>query len=193
MRLARAILVIVDISGYTSFITQREVSLLHAEQIITELLEAVIDGAEFPLKLNKLEGDAALLFAETGDDATRAAHDVLRQVRAAFDHFDARREALRAARGHCNCEACANIADLRLKAFAHEGEIAIKQVRQFEELAGEDVILIHRLLKNSLEAREYILLTERFHALLDGALPDCVPHREHAEGLGALELKVAQR
>ena len=35
MRLTHAVLVLADISGYTDFITNREVSLLHAEQIIT--------------------------------------------------------------------------------------------------------------------------------------------------------------
>jgi len=38
----------------------------------------------------------------------------------------------------------------------------IKKIRQFEELAGEPVILIHRLLKNTIQAKEYILLTQAF-------------------------------
>jgi hypothetical protein len=190
MRLTRALLVIADISGYTRFITQREVSLTHAEQIITELLETVIDGAEFPLKLNKLEGDAALLFAETGDDPARAAADVLRQVQAAFALFDTKLAAISAQRRHCSCEACGNIGNLRLKAFLHEGEIAIKRVRQFEELAGENVILIHRLLKNSVSRREYLLLTRRFADLLGAAQPAGEDHREDAEGVGMVELRI---
>jgi hypothetical protein len=40
------------------------VSLLHAEEIITELIEAVIDAAGFPLILNRL--DAAFLYALKG-------------------------------------------------------------------------------------------------------------------------------
>jgi hypothetical protein len=190
MRLTRAILVIADISGYTNFVTNREVSLLHAEQIISDLIEAVIAGAEFPLKLNKLEGDAALLFAECGADPPRAAADVLRQVGAAFAGFDAKLAAIGAQRSHCSCEACANIGNLKLKAFLHEGEIAIKQIRQFEELAGENVILIHRLLKNAVPAREYLLLTRSFADLLGAALPPCVEHREEAEGIGAVELRI---
>jgi len=38
-------------------------SLLHAEAIISDLLEAVIDHAEYPLTLSKLEGDAVFLYA----------------------------------------------------------------------------------------------------------------------------------
>ena len=77
MRLAQALLVIVDISGYTEFITNRQVSLLHAEQIITELMESVIDRADHPLVVNKLEGDAALLFREfQPGDADAAARPI---------------------------------------------------------------------------------------------------------------------
>jgi hypothetical protein len=184
MRLANCILAIADISGYTSFIKNREVSLLHAEQIISELLEAVIDGAQHPLTLNKLEGDAALLYAETGPDPGAAAKDVLRQVGRMFRAFSACSAALGEARRNCSCEACANISGLRLKAFLHQGEIAIKRIRQFEELAGEEVILIHRMLKNQVPGREYVLLSDAFHVLVQDLLPGGTSLREEADGLG---------
>jgi hypothetical protein len=59
---------------------------------------------------------------------------------------------------------------LRLKAVLHEGEVAVKQIRQFEEIAGEAVIMVHRLLKNTVPADEYILMTEGFYQLAS-ALP----------------------
>ncbi|MCB0154865.1 MAG: hypothetical protein KDF65_08705 [Anaerolineae bacterium] len=52
------ILAIVDISGYTHFIKTHRTSHIHAEEIIFDLLEAVIDRAEYPLILNKLEEQA---------------------------------------------------------------------------------------------------------------------------------------
>jgi hypothetical protein len=188
MRLANAFLVIVDISGYTSFITNRTVSLLHAEQIITDLIEAVIDQAQHPLTLNKLEGDAAMLYRECAADDLAAAQDVFAQAKAFFPAFANRLALQREQRAHCNCEACTRIDDLALKAFVHCGEIAIKQVRQFEELAGEDVILIHRLLKNHVPLREYVLMTEaaRARALLDGSLLQA--HLEDCEGVGEVAL-----
>jgi len=188
MRLSRAVLAIVDISGYTGFIKRREVALLHAEQIIDELLNAMIDGAEHPLTLNKLEGDAALLFAETGGHAQATARDVLRQVAQLFHAFSARLDSLREARRHCSCDACANVGTLTLKAFLHEGELVVKQVRQFEELAGENVILIHRLLKNTVRSSEYVLLTEDFRALVGAGFPSARAHREQADGLGEVAL-----
>ena len=61
MEIKEVSLVLADISGYTEFVQAHRTALLHAEQIITDLLEAVIDSAEYPLTLNKLEGDAVLL------------------------------------------------------------------------------------------------------------------------------------
>ncbi|MBT7189197.1 MAG: DUF2652 domain-containing protein [Anaerolineae bacterium] len=170
MELKHAALVIVDISGYTQFLRQRNLTLLHAEEIITQLLEAVIDAAEYPLTLNKLEGDAAFLYALMEDDHEKVAKDILKQVQAFFPAFEQRAAELDQDTAYCNCDACSQISHLKLKAFVHHGEIVIKQIRQFEELAGEEVILIHRLLKNSVEADEYILMSSAF-AKLAGDIP----------------------
>jgi hypothetical protein len=188
MRLIHAYLVILDISGYTHFITQRTVSLLHAEQIITELMETVIDLAEHPLQVNKLEGDAALLYREWVPGDTGVAKSIFSQVNAFFPAFYECLAKQRENRANCTCEACTNIDNLALKAFVHAGEIAVKQVRQFEELAGEDVILIHRLLKNHVAARDYVLMTEAARA---GALlpkEALLKHCEELEGVGETDL-----
>ena len=190
MRLTPAILVIADISGYTGFIRRREVSLLHAEQIVSDLIEALVSGAERPLILNKLEGDAALLYVESGPEPRRTAAAVVASLRAGFEAFRARLQSIRSERSHCNCAACANIGGLSLKAFVHSGEIAIKQLRQFEELAGEEVILIHRLLKNQVASSEYVLMTEDFVALLDAPPMHATVHVESVEGLGEVPVRV---
>jgi Protein of unknown function (DUF2652) len=86
-------LVLADIGGYTRFMRLHAVSVVHAEAIVTEPLEAVIDRAEHPLRLNKLEGDAAFLYAEVqaGPETLRG---VLAQVRAFGEAFAARRAEL---------------------------------------------------------------------------------------------------
>jgi hypothetical protein len=167
MEINQVSLVLVDISGYTRFLQWNKTSLLHAEMLITELLETVISTAEYPLELNKLEGDAALLFTRVAGQPEAVAKDVANQVRGFFQAFEARQKAF-AEKPECPCDSCQSVGLLRLKAFVHQGEAVIKQVRQFEELAGEDVILIHRLLKNPLPEREYILMTEAFKALSGG-------------------------
>lgn len=188
MRLVHAYLVLVDISGYTRFVTDRTLTLTHAEQIITDLINAVIDQARHPLILNKLEGDAALLFREAGSDDADAGRDVMSQVRSFFPAFEDCAKRLREDRRNCGCDACKSIDSLSLKAFVHLGEFAIKQVRQFEELAGEPVILLHRLMKNTVESHKYVMMTR---AAADGAhLQESAltAHVEDVDGFGPQQL-----
>jgi len=58
MEIKNISMVILDISGNTKFIKMHTMSLIHAEQIVTELLETIIDTTEDVLTLNKLEGGA---------------------------------------------------------------------------------------------------------------------------------------
>ena len=192
MEIKRVVLVLADISGYTRFMKMHTVSLLHAEVIITELLEAVLDRTQYPLTLSKLEGDAAFLYLplEAGGDTRTAAQDVLRQVAAFIDAFKARERELIAC-NVCSCEACLTIGQLKLKVFLHVGQTVIKKIRQFEDLGGEDAIVIHRLLKNSIPAKEYIAMTEAFYELsggLAGQTPEA--RTEECEGIGPVAIRV---
>jgi hypothetical protein len=190
MELKHACLVIADISGYTRFLMLHTTSLLHAEVIITDLLEAVITHADYPLTIAKLEGDAVFLYAVTGDNPQAAARDVLKQVNGFFEAFRARERALIAC-NTCRCPACSSVEKLHLKVVLHHGEVAIKEIRGFRELAGEHVILIHRLLKNSIAAKEYMLLTDTFYELSGGLEGESAESRtEHAEGIGDVGVKV---
>jgi len=186
--LKQAALVLTDISGYTRFITMRAMSLLHAEQIITDLLEAVVASAEYPLTISKFEGDAVFLYA-FGDDQPAVAKDVLSQVVAFTTAFASKQRELIAA-SECPCDAHVHIAALRLKSFLHFGEVVFKKIHQFEELAGEEVILIHRLLKNSVPSKEYILLTERFYQFSGGLAGQQAEQRREQYGLGSVPIYV---
>lgn len=163
MEIAPVTLILADISGYTRFVKMHHISLLHAEQIITELMEAIIGQIKKPLVLNKLEGDAAFLYARAGDSPDLAKM-ILARVLAFFSAFKTRQQQLiKAGEGGCSCPACCDISQLKLKAIAHYGQAVIKKVRRLEELAGTDVILAHRLLKNKIPSQEYLLLTEGFY------------------------------
>ena len=70
----------------------------------------------------------------------------------------------------CNCDACNNIEDLNLKAVVHSGTAAFYRVNEHQELTGTGPIIVHRLLKNSIDADAYILFTES--AYNDLPLPD---------------------
>ena len=62
----------------------------------------------------------------------------------------------------CKCGTCADIGNLKLKSFVHYGDFLIKEINQFKEIAGQDVILAHRLMKNSISVSEYMLFTKSF-------------------------------
>jgi class 3 adenylate cyclase len=190
MEMHRAVIVLADIGGYTRFIKHHGISLIHAEKIITELLESVIASSAHPLILNKLEGDAALFYTRLDADAETAARDVARQVLGFFPAFANKLAELRAC-NVCVCDACAHLEQLRIKALVHVGDVLFKQVRQFEELAGEPVIVAHRLLKNSVKLEQYVLVTEEFDRLA-GGLPglEGAPMSEDCDGIGAVRTVV---
>jgi Protein of unknown function (DUF2652) len=80
---------------------------------------------------------------------------------------------------------------LHLKVIAHHGQAVFKHVRGFEELAGLDVILAHRLLKNTVQLLDYVLLTEAFWRA-SGGVPGAAPdwRTEQAEGIGPVPVAV---
>ena len=193
-------LVLVDISGYTRFIIAHRSNAIpalkrrnkrvveeHAEAIISILLETVIDDLDDILVVNKLEGDAALFYALC-DDPAALAPELVTRLRRTFDAFNSKIESLRECDG-CLCEACCKRGDLRIKIVAHAGEFLIKPVAQFDELAGEAVIFAHRLLKNDIPSKEYLVLTQ--------AMVDLVPdldafhdHEQRVDDFGRVPLRV---
>jgi len=183
----QAVIVLADIGGYTRFIKQHFTALIHAEKIITDLLESVIDAAEHPLTLNKLEGDAALFYALADRDAEAVVRSAVRQAAGFFAAFSAKRADL-AGSALCTCSACQGIGQLRIKAIVHCGEIAVKQVRAFKELAGTTVITAHRLLKNSVGKAEYILVTDAVERQIGGLLGSGGSAAvEECEGIGPVQ------
>lgn len=163
-RIAPAILVIADISGYTKFIRLNRIAVMHAEVIVSELLESVTENADFPLVLNRMEGDAAFFHCEIAPGQERAAvNDVAGQIARLFSAFcEKHQDLLERSVGGCICDACCHIDVLRLKAFAHIGETVLKSVEGRLELGGEPPIVIHRLTKNDVPSSEYVLATEAF-------------------------------
>ena len=67
-------------------------------------------------------------------------------------------------------------------------QTAPRKVAVAQELAGEPVILVHRLMKNGVPLREYVLLSDeaaRHAGLRQGV---CRTHRETLEGMGERDL-----
>ncbi len=86
----------------------------------------------------------------------------------------------------CDCAACRSVGSLDLKIVVHYGRFLRHEVGGRSQAAGPDVILTHRLLKNDVAGRAYLLLTEAAlrWAELDPAQAGLLGHTEHYEHLG---------
>lgn len=185
MQMQNAVIVLADISGYTRFIRLHGMALVHAESIITELLDSIIEHTEHPLALNKLEGDAALFYALADTDPRAVAESVLRQVNGFFQAFSTRKKEI-GVDALCNCGACTEVVHLNIKAVVNYGGVVVRRVRQFEEISGTPVIVAHRLLKNSVPLDEYVLLAEDFERVIGGSPSGGTRITEQCEGIGTV-------
>ena len=169
MTTGRSLLLIADIGGYTEYMGTHRMSLAHAEVNTGRLLEKVIDAVP-GFDLIEIEGDAAFLArrADTMDgDATVAV--TLDAATAMHRAFHLERQYV--ATNLCPCQSCTQANNLKLKFVAHVGEVATQTIRQRRKLVGIDVILVHRMLKNSVEVPEYLLLSEQLYASTNTPMP----------------------
>jgi len=185
----RLLLILADISGYTSFMLASRLALVHGQQVITNLIESILREVEIPLEVKEIEGDAVFLYAvHPGDEAAwqEVCEAVGRKLLRFFEVFSAALVA-ESESTLCPCSVCHNLDQLRLKIVVHSGEALFHTIDRFPEISGVDVILVHRLLKNSVASDEYILMTEP--AYRDLRFPghlDVKRGREQYEGFGAI-------
>jgi hypothetical protein len=182
----RALLVIADIGGYTQFMKLHRMSLAHAQENTDRLLHAVIDAAP-RLRLVDLEGDAAFFYvAEPQDEEVATTIAGLAAVmHRAFHDRQQQIDAITA----CRCDACVQVGNLRVKFVAHVGDVVVQSGRRATKVAGVDVIVVHRMLKNSVPVPEYLLMTEPVLERCDPRVrTEAQPIEEELEGLGAQTL-----
>lgn len=177
-------LLIADLSGYTDYLLASELD--HAHDVLADVTDTVVRSLRPVLRLTKLEGDAAFAYVLAG---SYSASTLLDAIDRAYASFRSRVRDI----GHattCTCQACERIPTLDLKFFVHDGSFIRRRVGRNEELVGRDVILVHRLVKNSaaqaLGTRGYALLTDAcVQALrLDPQALGLREHVEHYEDVG---------
>jgi uncharacterized protein YndB with AHSA1/START domain len=182
---------IADISGYTGFLAG--VELDHAHDIIADLMDTVVRRVRPPFRLAKFEGDAAFFYAV--DDRIDG---LLLQDAVESAYFGFRRRLRDIAQAtSCACSACRKMQGLDLKFVSHHGEFIRHRMAGREELAGRDVIVIHRLLKNTLSERigghAYALYTEPcVRALgIDPTAQSLLEHNESIDIIGDVKCWVS--
>jgi hypothetical protein len=143
-----------DISGFTQFVQVTEIA--HSRHIIEELLEKLIEANDIGLQVSEVEGDA-ILFYRFGHPPT--AEEFFHQVEKMFAAFHGHLRLYETQR-ICQCGACVSAQDLTLKIVAHYGDITQSHIKEHVKLFGQDVITVHRLLKNDVPHHEYALFTQ---------------------------------
>jgi uncharacterized protein YndB with AHSA1/START domain len=174
-------LLLADLGGYSAYLGG--VELEHSHDILADLLGVVTEGLCPPLRLCKLEGDAVFCVSEPhraidGDGLLAALHGT-------YSAFARRRRTV-ALSSSCTCEACRRVPELDLKFLVHHGEFIEHDVAGSRELLGTDVIVAHRLMKNSVAAEHglsaYALISEACATRLGISAPD--RHVETYEDVG---------
>ncbi|MBI3216962.1 MAG: DUF2652 domain-containing protein [Mycobacterium sp.] len=141
-------LLLADISGYTKFLTGTE--LEHAQSIIRELIMLVRERLTPPMRFVKAEGDAVFCYAD--ESVFRDGERLIELIEVCYFEFSNR--LLNMSRNTtCSCSACAAIGTLDLKFICHFGTFVVDREGDGVDLAGADVILAHRLLKNTVAER----------------------------------------
>jgi Protein of unknown function (DUF2652) len=154
-RLQSGFLVLADISGFTAFVTETE--LEHGAEVTGVLLAGVMEALAPPLEIQELEGDA--VFALGPDGAEETERSLMAAFSRAFEAFSERQREM-ALDTSCYCRACHGVLGLSLKLIVHHGSFMRQTVRGRSRVAGPDIILVHRFLKNDVEPRTYVLFTD---------------------------------
>ena len=152
-------LVLGDISGFTSFMAATE--LEHAHDILSELLELIVQHLTPTFTLVELEGDAVYVCAP--ENSIPQGETVLELFQSTYVAFKDRVEAIRR-NTTCTCNACRLIPTLDLKFITSCGNYILQSVAGTSKPIGSDVNLVHRLAKNHVAEttgwHAYALFTE---------------------------------
>ncbi|MES2121834.1 MAG: DUF2652 domain-containing protein [Chlamydiota bacterium] len=161
-------LFIADISGYTAYMVRSEREHTHGTLVISELIKVLARQASLPMEVSKLEGDAVFFYLPLAKLTPEMAGNPLhltKQLLCFFQTFSMKVRELQQSAA-CDCGACTHIDKLELKIVAHLGKATPETIGSFHELSGVDVILVHRLLKNQVKEKRYLMLTQAAHQRL---------------------------
>jgi hypothetical protein len=153
-------LVLADISGYTKFVANTE--LEHSDVLVRRMLNTIVASLEGRLEMVQLEGDGVFFVGEG------IAPELIQWLEGSYLTFHRR---------------------MRTFLIAHYGRYSRQRIGQTGQVHGIDVIVPHRLAKNSVPSREYILATrDLLQRLPEAERESFVPHTEDAAGFGQISL-----
>ncbi len=195
------VIVIADISGYTSFLDSVRIAhqddeladgrIPDAYALMSSLLDGIASNMNPPLTLVKFEGDAVFSVASDEDVPRHGA--MLQCVRDCYRDFSVRLDEAGAVWG-CTCAACRRKDSLDLKFVVHHGDYFVQAVGSHVEVLGPDVNIAHRLLKSSASdyvgSGAYALFSDAAVDALDLPLGEAIPFTEPIEGMQPIGVRV---
>ena len=197
-RFATGLLLLADISGYTSFlervadahpdIAAGVVPVPPAYDFMITLLDLVADELHPTFEPVQNEGDAVFAVADA-DAVTNRGSDVLGKIGSTYASYHARIEEQHRTQSD-GCSACILLPTLELKFIVHAGTFVVQQLPSRTHLAGPAVNLAHRLLKNRVTdetgLRGYALLTDPALELIGLDPAEGVTHSESYPDAGTV-------
>ena len=150
-------LFIPDISGFTHFVKNTEIN--HGRHIIQELIDIIIHEGSKIFQVAEIEGDAVFFYSIDKVLTLAEIEEKARHMYHAFHQHLLLYEQKRI----CNCGACSTAINLKLKFITHAGEITLVDFAADKgKPYGEAVIAVHRLLKNKIGIKEYLLFSDTY-------------------------------
>ena len=183
-----ATILIPDISGFTQFMTSTELS--HGTFAINMLIESIIQAVGDEYEVSEIEGDAVLLIRKGDSPSQQQIQDICLKI---FNSFHFQRKWMQQ-HAVCPCGACLSIIDLTLKFVVHHGPLAEIKIGRFVKQSGTEMIVAHRLLKNSIDNNEYLLMTEKlleYAGPLDPGEMNWVSSSEEYASIGKVDFRFA--
>jgi len=124
-------LALADISGYNAYVTGTEFD--HAQEIIGDLLEFLVERLRPLLTLVQIEGDA--VFAYIPENRILRGETLFELIENTYAAFKNQLTSIK--RHHtCGCAACQNVNALDLKFFVHYGEYIEQSIDDHHGLLG---------------------------------------------------------
>jgi hypothetical protein len=150
-----ALICIPDITGFTRFMA--ETDLEFSRKIIPPLMRCLVTSNTLSMKVGEIEGDA-ILFYRFG--ALPSLKELAEQCKKFYADFNEQLASLKKQFPE-DFEKYVSSSKLSLKIIIHAAELTSTHIEGMIKLIGEDVVVVHKLLKNSVEEAEYILFSEK--------------------------------
>ncbi|HET8829119.1 MAG TPA: DUF2652 domain-containing protein, partial [Pelobium sp.] len=146
-----------DITGFTKFITSTDNGEF-ANRVISNVLNKVASANILEMHIAEIEGDA-IFFYKTG--RLPAVKKVAKQCQLIYEAFNDSIASFEETDPELFAKHLSKN-QLGIKIVVHHGHISLTEINGHIKLMGEDVILAHKLLKNSIQEPCYILLTNQY-------------------------------